>query len=143
MPAANSISWKLRRLFPLKKQSATASTEPGNHRAGLLRTAADAAVAVTVNVETMPPAAFTVAGEKLHVAPAGSPEQANATVEAEEKPFSGVTVTVPVALAPAVTVMVAGETANAKSCAGALAADVALAWFDAVEVPSESTASTT
>jgi hypothetical protein len=143
MPTANSISWKLRRFFPPKKQSTTTSTEPGNNRPDLLRIAADAVVVVTVNVETMLPAVFTVAGAKLHAVPVGRPEQVNATVEVEEKPFSGVTVTVSVELAPAVTVMVAGETANAKSGVELLAADVALAWFEAVEVPTESIASTT
>ncbi len=82
---------------------------------------------VTVNVETMLPAVFTVAGEKLHVAPVGNPVHANATVELEEKPFSGVRVTVPVAVAPGVTVMVVGETARVKSGAGALAVTLRVA----------------
>ena len=97
----------------------------------------------TVNVETMLPAAFTVAGAKLHVAPVGRPEQVNPTVEVEEKPFSGVTVTVSVPLLPAVTESVAGEAPSVKSGADPLAEVVALVWLDGEELPAVSTASTT
>jgi hypothetical protein len=100
-------------------------------------------VVFTVKVETMSPAAFTVAGAKLHVAPVGRPEQVNPTVEVEEKPSSGVTVTVSVPLLPAVTESVAGEAASVKSGADPLADVVALVWLDGEELPAASTASTT
>lgn len=77
--------------------------------------AADPEASVTVSVEMTLPDGPTVAGEKLQVAPEGSPEQANATVDDEENPFSGVSVTVSVPLLPAVTVMDGAESANAKS----------------------------
>jgi hypothetical protein len=93
----------------------------------LSRGAADVLEVVRVRVETMLPAAVTAIGAKLHVASAGRPEQVNEMVEFEEKPFSGVTVTVSVPLLPAVTARDAGATANAKSVAGALAVVVALA----------------
>ena len=78
--AASSISWILRRFFLPSRNSIAASAEPESHRLGLLRTVADAAVVLTVNVETMLPVAFTVVGVKLQVAPVGRPEQVNATI---------------------------------------------------------------
>jgi hypothetical protein len=65
------------------------------------------AVVVIVRV-ALTGAAFGVtdAGEKLQLAPAGNPEQVKLTALA--KPFSGVMVTVVVAVAPAVTVPLAG-----------------------------------
>lgn len=140
---ANSTSRKLRRLFPPERQNNTASAETGNHRVDFPMRAADPVVVVTVNAETMLPAAVTVEGAKLQAAPVGKPEQVNATAEVEDKPFSGVTVIVSVPLFPAVKVSVAGETDNVKSAAGVLATVVALAWLEAGEVPSESVASTT
>ena len=59
------------------------------------------------------PSVLTLAGEKLHDAPEGNPEQLNETVATS--PFSGVTVTVVVPLCPAVTVIEAGEAATVKS----------------------------
>jgi len=139
--AASSMSWTPRRFFLPSRNSIAASAEPGSHRPGLLRVAADAAAVLTVSVETMLPAAFAVVGEKLHVAPVGRPEQLNATAEVVGKPFSGVTVTVSVPLAPAVTISDAEETANVKFGAGAVALVVALTWFEDSEFPSESVAS--
>jgi hypothetical protein len=73
----------------------------------------------TVNVvEAAAPGGVTVAGEKLHEAPVGRPEQAKVT--AELKPYSGVTEIVAVPLCPAVTVNDAGEAATEKSGAGRL-----------------------
>lgn len=54
----------------------------------------------------------TVAGEKLHEAPDGNPEQLKETVELN--PLAGVTVTVVAALSPAVTVIDAGLALTAK-----------------------------
>ena len=99
---------------------------------------------LTVTVELIEPAEDTVTGEKLHVAPVGNPEQVNVTAELVEKPFCGSNVTVVVPLLPAATVTAFGVTATMKSGAGAPAAGVmALAWLEAIEVPLESTASTT
>lgn len=122
----SSISWTLRRFFPPNRNSIAASAEPGNHRLGLLRVAAAAAAVLTVNVETMLPAALTVVEEKLHVAPVGRPEQVNATAEVVGRPFSGVTVAVSVPLAPAVRLSDGEETANVKFGAGAVGLVVAL-----------------
>jgi hypothetical protein len=69
-------------------------------------------------VEAAAPDGVTVAGEKLHEAPVGSPEQLNET--AELNPCVGVTVTVVVPLCPAVTANVAGEAVSEKSGAGRL-----------------------
>jgi hypothetical protein len=91
----------------------------------------------------MLPACDTVVGAKLHDEPLGKPVQVKATVDAEENPFSGVTVTVSVPELPTVSVSVAGEAPRLKSGAGELAWVVALAWFDADDVPLASTASTT
>ena len=60
--------------------------------------------AVTVSVVVaVPLAGVTVDGEKLHVAPAGKPEQANET--GALNPFAGVTEIVVVTLCPASTVI--------------------------------------
>jgi len=139
---ASSISWTMRRFFLPKKNRATASAEPGNHRLVLLPRTADVVVVVTVKADAMLPSAVTVAGAKLHAAPAGNPEHENATVEVVEKPFSGVTVAVPVPLDPAVTVREAGATASVKSGGGGAAAVVELACVEAGELPKESEAST-
>jgi hypothetical protein len=79
----------------------------------LPRSDAVVAGAVTVSVvEVATPDRGTVAGEKLHEAPEGNPEQVNETTEVN--PFCGVTKTVAVALCPAATVSDDGETATAK-----------------------------
>jgi hypothetical protein len=69
---------------------------------------------LTANVvEAAAPEGVTVAGEKLHAAPDGNPEQANET--AVLNPFAGVTEIAVVALCPAVTVCDASVAAREKS----------------------------
>lgn len=81
------------------------------------RTAAVTDGIVTVSaVEATAPSGVTVAGEKLHEAPSGSPEQLNETAEA--KPFSGITETVVVPLYPSIMSSEAGYIATAKLRAG-------------------------
>ena len=81
-------------------------------------------VAVVVAVEIVNvvvaalPEGVTVAGEKLHDAPAGSPEQAKET--AAENPFCGATETVAAPLCPAVTVKDDGAIETPKSGDGRL-----------------------
>jgi hypothetical protein len=77
-----------------------------------------AADTVNVVVEAEPPDSVSVAGEKLHVAPEGNPEQLNET--AELNPFSGVTDRIAVVLCPVTTVRDPEETATEKSGAAAL-----------------------
>lgn len=64
-------------------------------------------------VETDAPDGVTVAGEKLHDAPGGNPEQLNET--AESNPFSGVTEVEIEPLCPAATVSDEGEAPTEKS----------------------------
>ena len=64
-------------------------------------------------VEAAEPDGVTVDGEKMHVAPAGSPEQLKETVEL--KPFAGVTEIEVVPYCPAVTLDDAGVDATEKS----------------------------
>ena len=71
---------------------------------------------MSVVVETAVPEGVTVAGEKLHEALAGSPEQLKVT--AALKPFTAVTETVAEELLPAVTVKDAGEVVSVKSGGG-------------------------
>ena len=100
---------------------------------------------LTVNVESILPVDVTVAGEKLHVAPLGRPEQVNVTAAVGVNPFCGVNVTVSVPLLPAITVSDTAVTPSVKS--GVVDADpeavIALDWFEAVDAPSPSTTSTT
>lgn len=96
---------------------------------------------LTVNVETMLPPCTEV-GAKLHEALAGRLEHANVIVEVVGKPFTGVTVTASVPLAPAVIVSEAGATPNVKLATGG-AEVVALAWLEAGEAPIVSRLSTT
>ena len=70
------------------------------------------AVKVSV-VEVAAPDGVTAAGEKLHVVPAGNPEQLNDTDELN--PFTGETEIVLVPLCPGTTVSDAGEAAIEKS----------------------------
>jgi hypothetical protein len=73
----------------------------------------------TVNVEYVTPEGVgTVCIEKLHVAPAGNPEQANEILELN--PFSSCTVIVVVPFCPAWTEMDAGLIATVKSGGGRL-----------------------
>jgi len=105
---------KPRRFFQPSRQNAAASVDTGNSGLELRCNAAVAAVVVIVRivVEAAMPEGVTVGGEKLHVAPVGSPEQANVTAEANE--FCGVTDTVAVPLCPPVTVSAVGTTATVK-----------------------------
>jgi hypothetical protein len=103
-------------------------------------------VVFTVSVDTVLPVDVTVAGEKLHVALLGRPEQVNATVAVGLKPFCGVNVTVSVPPLPAITASDDAETPSVKSGVDEGAPTevvVALDWLEAVDAPSSSTASTT
>ena len=137
-------SLRSRRLLLRTKHNATASEEPESSSPEPVRMAAVDTAVFTVSVELIEPVEDTVTGEKLHVAPAGNPEQVNVTAELVEKPFCGSTVTAVVPLLPAFTVTVFGVTASMKSGAGAPAAGViADTWFELADGPVESTASTT
>lgn len=115
LTASRISNCTLRRFFQPSKQSAAASVAPGKSGLELGRTAAVVADVVTVSVVVAAAVPFgvTVAGEKLHDAPVGSPEQVNET--AVSKPFCGVTDTVVWTLCPAVTVSDDGEAATVKS----------------------------
>jgi hypothetical protein len=116
---ANSINWNPRRFLKPKQQTARASAEPGNNGLEPWRTKAVVVEVVTVRVvEAAAPECegVTVPGEKLHDAPAGSPEQLNVT--GEENEFSGVTMTVVVLLCPATTSSSPGDTATEKFGSG-------------------------
>ena len=77
---ANNIICRPRRLFPLRKQSVTASADPGSHGLESWRMAAIVVEVVTVSVdEAIEPDGVTVGEEKMHDAPAGIPEQLSAT----------------------------------------------------------------
>jgi len=111
--STNSIICKPRRFFHPNQQSAAANTEPGNNGLALRWSAAVVVAVVTVSVvETTAPDVVTVAGEKLHDAPEGNPEQLNDT--APPNAFCGNTKIVVLPLCPAVTVSDAGETATVK-----------------------------
>jgi hypothetical protein len=97
----------------------------------------DVLVAVTVRTETMLPA-VTVVGEKEQVTLAGWPEHANEMEALVGRPSCGVTVIVSVPLAPAVTDR-DGEDKVSKKLGVAV---VALASFEAADVPFVSVAST-
>ena len=72
---------------------------------------------VTVSiVDALPPVGTTVAGEKMHDAPAGSPEHAN--VVGALNPLSVAMVTLAAFVWPALTVIVVGLIATLKSVAG-------------------------
>lgn len=115
----SSSSCRPRRLFHPMKHSATASTEPGNSGVEFRCRAADVVVVVTVSVvDAGAPDGVTVAGAKLHDAPAGRPVQLNPT--AELNPFDGVTVMAAVPLRPPVTDIAVGEVTTEKSGAGRL-----------------------
>lgn len=88
------------------------------------RDAIDAEVFTVSVVEAAAPEGATVAGEKLHDAPAGNPELQISNTD-ELKLFTGVIDIVVVALCPAITVNDAGEAATVKS--GRLTVYVALA----------------
>jgi hypothetical protein len=115
-PSATSVNisiCKPPRFFLPKKQSATASTEPGNHGVGLpCKARAGFDVVIVRAVKATPPTGATVAGEKLHKAPEGNPVQLN--VHGAENEFCVVTKTVTTPLCPAVTESVSGETATER-----------------------------
>jgi hypothetical protein len=91
-----------------------ANAVPGSHRFEGRRSAAFVAEVATVRVVGAATTyGVTVAGEKLHDAPEGRPEQANET--AALNPFAGTTATVVVPLSPAITVIAAGVAAMEKS----------------------------
>lgn len=140
---ASSIICRLRRFFVLKKQSATASADPGNQRLDLCRSVATEVAAATVSVEVMVEFAVTVVGEKLQVTLPGRPVQPKVTDELTGKPFSGDTVMVSVPLEPAVIESEGAETTSAKSADVPFARVSALACAEAPDDPSASTASTT
>lgn len=72
---SRQITWAGHRFFRPRQKSPTARTVKGN-TVRLLSCMAAAARVVTVTVVfAMPVDGVTVAGEKLHVAPDGSPEQ--------------------------------------------------------------------
>jgi hypothetical protein len=92
---------------------AATSREPGYNELDLLSSAAAVVEVVTVSVvEPEPPEGVTVAGEKLHEAPAGIPSQLKDTPDANE--LTGVTVTVASPLCPPTTVSEPGEIAMEK-----------------------------
>jgi hypothetical protein len=115
--SSNSIG-KRRRFFQPKQHSATARAEPGSNGRDSRWNAAELAVVVTVSVVEVEPGCVTVDGEKLQDAPAGSPEHANETGEAN--PFAGVIEIEVVILCPAVTDSDDGDTAVEKSSPGKL-----------------------
>ncbi len=80
-----------RRRFHTSSRAAKLSAPAGTHGREPGRAAAEALGAiVSVVVAFAPPLGVTVAGLKVQVTPAGSPEQAKLTVEL--KPFCGATV---------------------------------------------------
>jgi hypothetical protein len=118
-------SLRLRRR-PARHRTVAASDAPGHSgfRSGVIRAEA-AAVAMVNVVVAAADAGVTLAGEKVHVAPAGRPEHAKET--AELNPFSGRIVTVVVPLLPPVTVSEAGVRVRLKSAGGRLMVYVAVA----------------
>lgn len=92
------------RFFLPKKNKAKARVipPPAKGQVGMRFSLVAAVVAIViVVVAAVVPLGVTVEGEKLHVAPDGSPEQAKFT--AESKPFVGVTDKPTVALCPGIT----------------------------------------
>ena len=106
-----------RRFLNPNPQSAMAKADSGSIGNPLRRCLAVAAEVVTVTDVDVVPGGVTLAGEKLHEAPAGRPEE-QAKETAEAKPPCGASEMVAVALAPAVTDIVAGEAAIEKSGGG-------------------------
>jgi hypothetical protein len=102
-------------------------------------------VVFTVNVETILPVDVTVVGEKLHAASLGRPEQAKITAAVGVNPFCGTSVIVSVPLLPAVTGSDAEETPIVKPGPVVAVPEpvMALDWFEVVDAPSPSTATTT
>jgi hypothetical protein len=121
----NKNNGQRRRVLQPRPHSSAASAASGS--SGIPLRTSDAlnfAVDTVTVVEAAVPDGVTVAGEKLHDAPEGNPEQLKET--AEVKPPCGVTLTVAVPLWPPVTVIDAGVEASEKS-GGRLIVYVALA----------------
>ena len=97
------------------KQSTPANAASGRSGRRFSCELADVAAVVTVRVVVAAagPDGVSVAGEKLHAAPAGTPEHANETAEANE--LCGEIEIVAVPLPPAVTVIVTGAAVTEKS----------------------------
>ena len=125
-PAKPTVSTRrscaLRRLLQPSRHRANANAvpEPSGRTSGRASRFAAAVPVATVSVvfAAAAPDGVTVAGEKLHVAPAGKPPHANVT--GELKPFCGVTDTATVPLCPVATVTAAGETPTVKDGVGRL-----------------------
>lgn len=115
--ARRSQRARLRRKNP-RKQTSAVEVVMGSQGFRGRRTAAADCEAETVRVETMFPCPDMVAGAKLQVTPAGRPEHAKTTDEEVENPFCGATVTVFIAIPPALTVSEGVESAIVKSGAG-------------------------
>jgi hypothetical protein len=111
-----SISRRRRFLNP-NPQSAMAKADPGSIGNRLRRCCAVVAEVVTVTDVDVVPGGVILAGEKLHDAPPGRPEE-QAKETAEAKPPCGASEMVAVPLAPAVTDILAGEAAIEKSGGG-------------------------
>ena len=107
---------KGRRFLKLRKHSAAARVAPGKSGLELRRRSAVALVVETVSVvvRAVVPDAMMGDGEKLQVAPAGKPEQANETAPAY--PYDGVTEMVTVPLCPSGMVSDPGVTPTEKFC---------------------------
>lgn len=104
------------------QQSDAAIIGPGSNGLGPECEAAVIGEVVIVRTEEAgEPDAITVAGEKLHDAPGGNPEQDREALS--ENPFCGVTETVVVPLFPATSVSDAGERDTRKL---GVAADVVM-----------------
>lgn len=99
------------------RASATEVTGTKGIRAGPLLLTFELVATVKV-VEIDAPPGVTVEGEKLHDAPAGSPEHANDT--AWLNPLSGAMLTWVVAVPPPVTVKEVGDSVSVKSGTGKL-----------------------
>jgi hypothetical protein len=114
LSARSNSTCSRRRFLNPNPQSATAKADSGSIGNPLGRFCAVAAEVVMVTAVEVVPGGVTLAGEKLHDAPAGRPEE-HANETAEAKPPCGDSEMVAVPLPPAVTDIVAGEAAIEKS----------------------------
>lgn len=131
-PSSNTSCTLLLFRNPMKK-STPASAASGKSGCRFLCKLADVVAVVTVKVVVAAavPDGVTVAGEKLHASPAGSPEHANETAETNN-PCGEIEI-VAVPLLPAVTVIAVGAAVTEKS-AGTLITYAALA-TELLELP--------
>ena len=119
--SASRTSDRICQRLPLRqknKPQVRLSTIGENAHGRISETAADCGVESVRVVKTGDEDGVTVAGEKLHVAPAGNPVQANET--AALNPFAGVMVIAAVTSCPRLTVKDAGDAVMVKSGAGKL-----------------------